>query len=239
MADALVGVTPVQGKLPVSPMDAPWREGDGLSWEGHQRLGKWVDARSEAWDEASLRVDSLLEVALTEEALPGARVVVAHRGHIVMDKYVGTLDGTSPVTPHAVYDLASITKVAVTANALMRMTAKGELDVDAPLRTVMSRLEDHPLGTRTVREVLTHQAGLEPWIPFYLAALQDSSGVFGETPTEGCDIEITPELYLEEAYTDSVWAMILAQNSSPRQVQVQRPGILLVDGHVRRARHGS
>ena len=50
VADALVGVTPVHGKLPVSPMDAPWREGDGLSWEGHQRLGKWVDARERSMD---------------------------------------------------------------------------------------------------------------------------------------------------------------------------------------------
>ncbi|MAB73846.1 MAG: hypothetical protein CMC99_02730 [Flavobacteriales bacterium] len=215
VADALVGVTPVQGKLPVSPMDAPWREGDGLAWEGHQRLGKWVDARSAAWSEVSMRVDSLLEVALIEEALPGARVVVAHRGHIVMDKSVGTLDGTSPVTPNTIYDLASITKVAVTANALMRMAAAGDLEVDAPLRSVLPRLEDHPLGTRTVREVLTHQAGLEPWIPFYLAALEDSSGVFGQVPTAGCDIEITPELYLEEAYTDSVWAMILGAELKP------------------------
>ena len=160
-----------------------------------------------------MRVDSLLEVALSEEALPGARVV--HRGQIVMDKSVGTLDGTSPVTPNTIYDLASVTKVAVTANALMRMAAEGDLEVDDPLRSVMPRLEDHPLGGRTVREVLTPQAGLEPWIPFYLAALEDSSGVFGQVPTPGCDIEITPELYLEEAYTDSVWAMILGAELKP------------------------
>lgn len=162
-----------------------------------------------------MRVDSLLEVALSEEALPGARVVLAHRGQIVMDKSVGTLDGTSPVTPNTIYDLASITKVAVTANALMRMAAEGDLEVDDPLRSMMPRLEDHPLGGRTIREVLTHQAGLEPWIPFYIAALEDSSGVFGQVPTPGCDIEITPELYLEEAYTDSVWAMILGAELKP------------------------
>ena len=215
VADALVGVAPVGGQLPVSPLDAPWREGDGLQWSGHQRLGTWVEARRVDWADTSHQVDSLLQVAMDEGAVPGARVVVAHRGHIVMDKSVGTLDGKSPVSPHAVYDLASITKVAVTANALMNLVTEGALNVDAPLSEVMPQLEDHALGTRTVRQVLTHQAGLEPWIPFYLAALEDSSGVFGQMPTEGCDIEITPDLYLEEAYTDSVWDMIMRAELKP------------------------
>ena len=45
--------------------------------------------------------------------------------------------------------------------------------------------------------------------------MEDSSGVFGQAPTAGCDIEITPELFLEEAYTDSMWAMILGAELKP------------------------
>ena len=71
------------------------------------------------------------------------------------------------------------------------------------------------MGTRTVREFVTHQAGLEPWIPFYLAALEDSSGVFGVEPTDGCDLEITPTLFLEDVYADSVWSMIMTSELKP------------------------
>ena len=42
-----------------------------------------------------------------------------------MDHTVGTLDGTHPVPRRRVYDLASITKVAATANALMHMAGTG------------------------------------------------------------------------------------------------------------------
>jgi beta-N-acetylhexosaminidase len=215
VADALTGVAPARGVLPVSPVDAVWAVGEGLNWEGHQRLGRPVEGRLGFWQTPSDQVDSLLNVALEEEALPGARVVVAHHGQIVLDKSFGTLDGTRPVTPECVYDLASITKVAVTGNALMHLASQGELDIDASMAQLLPELSDHPLGTRTPRELLTHQAGLESWIPFYVSALADSSGVFATEPSDGCAIEVTPSMFLEDAYTDSVWSMILNAELAP------------------------
>ena len=215
VADALTGVAPASGALPVSPVDAVWSVGDGLIWEGHHRLGRPVSERLGFWQSPSHRVDSLLKVALEEDAMPGARVVVAHRGQIVLDKSFGTLDGARPVTPESVYDLASITKVAVTGNALMHLASEGELDLDGSMDQLLPELSDHPLGTRTPRELLTHQAGLESWIPFYVSALADSSGVFGTEPTDGCDIKVTPSMYLEDVYTDSVWSMILNAELDP------------------------
>ena len=215
VADALTGVAPTGGVLPVSPVESIWQVGDGLTWEGHQRLGRPVPGRLGFWQSPSGHVDSLLNVALAEDALPGARVVVAHRGQIVVDKSFGTLDGTRPVTPESVYDLASITKVAVTGNALMHRTANHTFELDWPMARLLPELEEHALGTRTAREFLTHQAGLESWIPFYISALEDSSGVFGTEPTDGCAIEVTPSMYLEDAYTDSVWAMILNAELDP------------------------
>ena len=114
-----------------------------------------------------------------------------------------------------VYDLASITKVAVTANLLMQRAGNEELDVDWSLDQIMPQLQDHPLGTRTVREWLTHQTGLEAWIPFYQRALDDSSGVFGTEATDGCAIAITDSLFLEDVYLDSVRAMILSAELKP------------------------
>ena len=120
VADALCG-TVGSGASSVSPIKGPWREGDGIDWDGHQRLGRWAEGRGRDWEQPSGLIDSLLDVAIAEDAIPGARVVVAHHGHIVLDKSVGTLDGTAPVVPGSIYDLASITKVVATANALMRL----------------------------------------------------------------------------------------------------------------------
>ena len=215
VADALCGIEAVQGRLPVSPTEGPWHAGDGMDWDGNQRLGRLVEGRRKDWYEPSLLVDSILEVALDEEAIPGARVLVAHQGNVVIDKTVGTLDGKAPVLPESVYDLASITKVAATANALMTLCANGGLDLDWPMSQLLPSLDTLEMGSRTVREFVTHQAGLESWIPFYRRALADSSGVFGEVATDGCDMQIVPDLYLEESYRDSIWHMILTSEVKP------------------------
>ena len=165
-----------------------------MDWDGNQRLGRLVEGRRKDWNEPSLLVDSILEVALDEEAIPGARVLVAHQGNVVIDKTVGTLDGKAPVLPESLYDLASITKVAATANALMTLCANDGLDLDWPMSQLLPSLDTLEMGSRTVREFVTHQAGLESWIPFYRRALADSSGVFGEVATDGCDMQIVPDL---------------------------------------------
>ena len=38
VADALTGVANVGGVLPVSPVNASWKVGDGLQWRGFQRF---------------------------------------------------------------------------------------------------------------------------------------------------------------------------------------------------------
>ena len=215
VADALCGIEAVQGKLPVSPTKGPWRAGDGMIWESNQRLGRLVEERLKDWNQPSLLVDSILEIALEEGAIPGARVLVAHQGNVVLDKSVGTLDGTAPVASESVYDLASITKVVATANALMTLCANGDLDLDWPMSRLLPMLDTLEMGSRTAREFVTHQAGLESWLPFYRSAMADSTGVFGEVATDGCDTEIVPDLYLEESYRDSIWHMILTSEVKP------------------------
>lgn len=207
VADALASVRTVGGLLPVSA--GHWNNGDGATWEGFTRLGRPLASRLTSWEHPSSLIDSLLSEALDAEATPGARVVVAHRGLVVMDKSVGSLDGSQPVTPESVYDLASITKVAATGMALMQLVDSGIITLDAPISTWMPELDGHDLGARTPRDMLAHQAGLESWIPFYLSAIADSSGVFDNVPYEGCDISISPSLFMEDAYTDTVWHMIL------------------------------
>ena len=74
----------------------------------------------------------------------------------------------------SVYDLASITKVAATSICLMKLCEEGRLNLDDELKKYMPALDTLELGTRTFREVLAHQSGLYPWIPFYRETLVDS-----------------------------------------------------------------
>ncbi len=215
VADAITGVRGVGGVLPVTPPLGRHRCGDGLTWEGHQRLGHPVESRLGFWEGPSQRVDSLIQLALHDQALPGGRVVVAHGGQIVIDKSFGTTDGHQPVQPYTIYDLASITKVAATASVLMHLQSAGTFDLDAKVADLLPEIADVPIGERTARELLAHQAGLKPWIPFYAAALEDSSQVFSSLPTLGCDILVSPGLYMEEAYLDTLWHHVIHADLRP------------------------
>lgn len=64
------------------------------------------------------------------------------------------------VTVGTVWDLASLTKVLVTAPLLLRLWQAGRLDLDAPLAEILPELRGHPLETATVKQLASHSAGL-------------------------------------------------------------------------------
>ena len=80
------------------------------------------------------------------------------------------------MTPSTVFDLASVTKVMATTLAMMVLSDRGEVVLDAP---VSQYLTDFVGGGRervTVRDLLTHRSGLPQWVPtYYHASDQDEA----------------------------------------------------------------
>lgn len=75
--------------------------------------------------------------------------------------------GGEPMTAETVFDLASVSKVAGTTSAIHRLARTGELDLDS---AVGRFLPSSPCDQRTtIRDLLTHRAGLWEWQPFYLS----------------------------------------------------------------------
>lgn len=69
-----------------------------------------------------------------------------------------------PLWREALFDLASVTKLAVTTTLSMQLVASGELSLEAP---VASYLPSFPHQQITTQQLLTHTAGLEAWWPLY------------------------------------------------------------------------
>ncbi|UBV44829.1 beta-lactamase family protein (plasmid) [Deinococcus taeanensis] len=77
---------------------------------------------------------------------------------------------TAPLAPDAWWDLASLTKPLFTAREVLRAAERGLLDLDDPLGRLLPDLawmNDTPLRARTLRQLLTHTAGLGPWSKLY------------------------------------------------------------------------
>lgn len=133
-----------------------------------------VDPASVGMSEAGLaRLDSVLVTALADSAAPGAALAVGRHGRLVRLRGYGRLDwdeGSAPVTPSSIYDLASLTKVVGTTTAAAILWQEGVLELDAPVIRYLPWWAGGHADKRgvTVRQLLIHRGGLPPFRRFFL-----------------------------------------------------------------------
>src|SRR5438105_1060331 len=76
------------------------------------------------------RIDKVVEQAIEHGDMPGAVVLVVHRGQVVFRKAYGSRSkqpAETPMTPDTVFDLASLTKPVATATSLLILVEQGKL----------------------------------------------------------------------------------------------------------------
>lgn len=144
---------------------------------------------------ASLLRDSIPSVA------PAAQLVVNWRGEVVHAQAVGVLDpetDPSPVTGESRFDMASVTKLFVTAT-FMRLVEDGVVSLDTPVSQALPAFSgvrpikpyEDPLqsgdyvtvaeggevdaGAVTYRQLLTHTSGLPAWRPLFREPSADAA----------------------------------------------------------------
>ena len=128
---------------------------------------------------------SILEAAVARRAFPGAVSAVGYKGEtsFVSTGCLTYEDGSAPVTPDTIYDLASLTKVVATTTAAMILSERGVLALDRPIALYLPDFVDgydtaDPLqaarGEITVRHLLAHTSGLPAYEQFFLRAREKS-----------------------------------------------------------------
>ncbi|MEQ8417905.1 MAG: serine hydrolase [Imperialibacter sp.] len=162
-------------------------------------------------------VDSIAIKAIADKATPGCQILVAKGGVVLYEKAFGYLsyDSLMPVTNETLYDLASLTKVSATLQALMILVDQGKIDIKSNLGAYIKST----LGTNKerliVEDVLLHQAGLKPYIPFWQRSYESKRKkildpmFFNASAGEEFSMEILPGMYSTPAMKDSVWRWTL------------------------------
>lgn len=206
-AEFIGGAVGASGTLPVSAGGFP--AGWGIPSLGGVRLGF-----AEVPFAGAAAIDSIVEDAIQQGAMPGCRVLVAHDGRIVHDAAYGTTDGQQPVELGTVYDLASITKVAASTLCLMALEEAGQLARGDRLDRHLADLRGTALGERRMEDVLAHRAGLKAWIPFYLEALE-KPGVFSRTQDAAHQTLVADGLYVLDSYRDTILQRIVEAPLDP------------------------
>jgi CubicO group peptidase (beta-lactamase class C family) len=164
-------------------------------------------------------VDAIITNGIKKEAFPGAQVLVAQNGSILFQKTYGyhTYDSLQPVATSDLYDLASVTKITGPLPALMKLVETGKLDLDAPFSTYWKpwrhRKDKKEL---TLREILAHQAGLQPYIVFLNKVLKKNGSLKKRFIRNEADPRFSKEaydgLYVKTNFKRKVYRMI---NRSP------------------------
>jgi D-alanyl-D-alanine carboxypeptidase len=131
-----------------------------------------VEARTTV-DPALLGIDSML-TALYPAAEPGAAVLVARDGEVLMRKAYGSasVELGVPLRPEHVFRLGSITK-QFTAVAVLMLVDEGKVSLDDE---VTKYFPDYPTQGRriTVEHLLTHTSGIQSYtgMPTYVAGMR-------------------------------------------------------------------
>jgi CubicO group peptidase (beta-lactamase class C family) len=123
-------------------------------------------------------VDSIMNDAINQKAFPGAQLLVAKKGKIIFHKTYGfhTYDSVQKVAKDDIYDLASVTKIVGPLPALMKLYEEGKIDLDAPFSNYWTSWKNRKdKKDITLRELLSHQAGMNPYIVFLSEVLKNGT----------------------------------------------------------------
>ncbi len=160
------------------------------------------------------KIDSIAMDGIDVRAYPGCQIIAAKDGVIFYDKSFGfhTYDNQNQVKKTDVYDLASLTKILATTLSLMKLTDEERINIDA-------RLSDYLLfakGTNKTdlgfREILTHQAGLQNWIPYYRSTIVKDfwdTTFYRAAISEEFPVRVAENMYIRENYNHEIYQKIL------------------------------
>lgn len=230
-AQAIFGGIPLSGRLPVS-ISPLYPAGTGICTP-KTRLGFELPEMCNLSSQQLSDIDSVCKFAIKTKATPGCQVLVAKDGYVIYNKAFGynTYQKKTPNHTQNIYDLASVTKITATLPAVMKLYEEGRIQLEAPLSDYYPELKATNKKEITVREVLTHTAGLKPFIPVFADAIDKESlegSLFTTVPTKHNTLKLKARLYANPNYRfrDSTLSRI------PRTgYQAFTPGLYIFDSY--------
>lgn len=117
------------------------------------------------------RVEALLNKGVVEGVYPGAVLLVAFEGEILLFQQVGSralVPKVLTMERDTIFDLASLTKPLAISLAVMKLIDSGRIELDQPLEDLLPKALPRDRKSITPRLLLSHSAGFVDWKPFYL-----------------------------------------------------------------------
>lgn len=207
----IFGATPGRGVLPIAY--AGMKSGTSVRTDDLRRL-EYSFPEDAGVDGATLgRIEQIAREAISSGSTPGCYVLVAKGGKVIYDQAFGhlTYDRTTPVSDETIYDLASLTKVAATLQAVMFLHEHGIIDIHKKLSVYLPELKGTNKKDITIADILAHQAGLAPFVPLWPLTVEGPAPkpfYYSSQQNVSYPLQIAPSLFGSPILRDSVWSWI-------------------------------
>ena len=207
--DYLIGRTGATGKLPVRVCSYKAGYGNDIAatFKESPMTKKMI---------MSVKIDSIVADAIKQKAFPGCVVLAVKDGELIYDKAYGTytFDRVKPVSVESIFDLASVTKISATTVSIMKLYEQGKISLNKTLGDYLPWTRGTDKAGLKLEDILLHQAGLVPFIPFYRETIDSINGnrlpgLYADSMKQGYSIRVAEKVYMRNDWQDTIIKRIL------------------------------
>lgn len=213
-AQLIFGAIGAKGILPVT-INNKYPAGSGFTTQGDLRVKFGIpESTGTNSDILNRKVDSIANIGIKAHAYPGCEIMIARKGTVIFQKTYGfqTYDNRTPVQKEDLFDLASVSKISGPLPGLMILNGEGKFSPDKTLGYYLPDFRKSNKSDLLMRDLLTHQAGLRDWIPFWKETVRKNGkfrrGIFSHEYSEKYPLKVAEGLYINKNYRSKIFKEI-------------------------------
>jgi beta-N-acetylhexosaminidase len=221
-SEIIFGAVESKGKLPVS-INNFFPVNHGLHTKPLNVLG-FSAAENVKMNSATLtKIDAIVQKAIKANMTPGAQVLVARDGKIIYQKAFGyaTYENKVKVKNTDLYDVASLTKILSTLPNVMQQFDQEKLTLETTLGEMLPDFKNSNKSNITFTALISHQAQLKPWEPFYKATLntdgKPSDLYYRKSFDASFSKQVADSLFIRNDYHDTIMKWIKDSDLLPKK----------------------
>nr|WP_294935823.1 glycoside hydrolase family 3 N-terminal domain-containing protein [uncultured Flavobacterium sp.] len=222
-AEIIFGAITAKGKIPVS-INNFFKVDDGLKTTKSNNILAYSTPESVGMNPKVLaKIDALAQKAIDGKMTPGMQILIARKGKVFYQKSFGYHDykKDTRVANTDVYDVASLTKILSTLPNVMQLYDKKKVTLETKLGTMLPSFANTDKKDITFKDLMTHQARLQTWIPFYQSTLDTtkhpSKKYYRKTYSAEFPLQVSENLFLMKSYSDTIMKQIADSKLLPKK----------------------
>lgn len=219
-AQLLFGAIGASGKLHFQVSEF-LKKGKGLTVKSVNRLKYTQPEELGIQSEKLEGIDRIVLNGIQKGAFPGCQVFVAVKGKVIYRKSFGTktYEAQDSVNNNDIYDIASVSKIAGSTAALMRLQTLDKFSLNKRLKDYIPEVTGTgEFGNILLKDMMAHQAGLTSWIPFYKKTVTNGKlnpEIYSAVKKEGFETQVAKDIWISDTYVDTIYKRILSGNLNP------------------------